>query len=264
VVPAKLTPRKFMKYSIIIPTYNKCQEFLIPCIESILKYTDVYDIELIISANGCKDNTIDYLNFLKKHYDTLGLHDNLKIIWNESPLGFAKATNLGIEAATTDLITLVNNDVVFLEQPKNHWIELLARHFNDTDVGISSVLKGFSPPAGRDFGVFFCVMIHRRVFDKIGLLSLDYGIGAGEDTEFCIHAEDAGFKIAEAMENKRWSHELGMMCGDFPIYHKGEGTVHDPLLVSNWDKVFLENSITLSKKFNPKWYEEYLMNKGQK
>lgn len=249
-----------MKYSIIIPTYNHCNDLLVPCIESIFKYSDVYDIELIISANGCKDNTRDYLNFLQEMYTTLGMEKNYKVIWNDDPLGFAKATNLGIEAATTDLITLVNNDVVFLGQPKNRWLDMLSRHFQDPAVGISSVLKGFSPPAGRDFAVFFCVMIHRKVFEKIGLLSLDYGIGAGEDTEFCIAAEDAGFKIAEAMENKQWSHELGMMVGDFPIYHKGEGTVHDPELVPNWDKIFMDNSITLSKKFNPSWYEEQLRN----
>ena len=252
-----------MKYSVIIPTYNKCQEFLIPCVESIFKYSDAYDIELIISANGCKDNTRDYLNYLQDMYNTLGINDNLKIVWSDEPLGFAKAVNNGVETATTDLIILLNNDAVLLGQPKNRWLDMLSRQFENPKVGISSVLKGFSPPAGRDFGVFFCVMIHRKVFETIGLLSLEYGIGAGEDTEFCIMAEDAGFEVAEAMENKKWSDELGMMCGDFPIYHKGEGTVHDPLLVSNWDKVFLENSITLSKKFNPKWYEEYLeKNKG--
>lgn len=251
-----------MKYSIVIPTYNHCNDLLIPCIESIFKFSHVYDIELIISANGCNDNTQDYLNYLADSYRMLGLKDNLKILWSDKALGFSKATNAGISVATTDLITLVNNDVVFLGQSKNHWLNMLSKHFQDPAVGISSVLKGFSPPAGRDFAVFFCVMIHRKVFDTIGLLSEDYGIGAGEDTEFCIAAEDAGFKIAEAMENKTWSDQLGMMCGDFPIYHKGEGTVHDPVLVPNWDKVFLENSITLSKKFNPKWYEDYLKNKG--
>jgi len=251
---------KSMKYSIIIPTYNHCNDLLIPCVESIFKYTSAYDIELIIVANGCTDNTKQYFDFLLDIYHTLGLHENLKLYWSDEPLGFAKATNIGIQMATTDYITLVNNDVVFLPQPKNRWLDMLYNNFNDPTVGISSVMKGFSPPAGRDFAVFFCVMIHRKVFDKIGLLSLDYGIGAGEDTEFCIAAEDAGFKIAEAMENKRWSHELGMMCGDFPIYHKGEGTVHDPILVPNWDKVFMENSITLSKKFNPSWYEEQVKN----
>ncbi len=56
-----------MKYSVIIPTYNHCDKFLKPCIEAILKYSHIKDIELIISANGCTDNTFEYLGNLNFH-----------------------------------------------------------------------------------------------------------------------------------------------------------------------------------------------------
>ena len=46
-----------MRYSIVIPTYNHCEDLLKPCLESIFKYTDMTDVELVISANGCTDNT---------------------------------------------------------------------------------------------------------------------------------------------------------------------------------------------------------------
>jgi len=55
-----------MKYSIVIPTYNHCEDLLKPCLESIFKYTDMTDVELVISANGCKDGTSDYLKALKE------------------------------------------------------------------------------------------------------------------------------------------------------------------------------------------------------
>jgi hypothetical protein len=100
-------------------------------------------------------------------------------------------------------------------------------------------------------------MIHRKVFDKIGLLNEEYGVGGGEDTEFCIEAENAGFKVLEVFE-KLW--DGSQYTGMFPIYHKGEGTMHDPSLVQGWDNIFLLNSLKLAKKYNTEWYRWRLSN----
>jgi FkbM family methyltransferase len=249
-----------MKYTIVIPTYNHCDDLLKPCIDSIFKYTNIYDIELIISANGCKDNTFSYLQTLKKKYQLLHLENNFKIVWNDQPLGYSKACNVAITEATTDLIVLLNNDAVLLPQNRNDWLSLLENPFNtNKNCGISCVIKGPSEPAGRDFAIFFCVMIHRKVFDKIGLLSLDYGVGGGEDTEFSIECENAGFEVLECMKNQ-WDSTNQIFSGNFPIYHKGEGTLHDKNLVPEWDDIFLTNSLTLAKKYNPKWYQWRLSN----
>jgi len=249
-----------MKYSVVIPTYNHCDDLLKPCVESIFKYSDVTDVELIISANGCKDNTFAYLGALKERYKNLGLSENLKVVWNEAPLGYSRACNAGIEVATTDLIVLLNNDTVLLEQERNRWLKQLESVFIGNDkAGISCLIKSESEPAGHDFAIFFCVMIHRRVFDAIGLLSLDYGAGGGEDTEFSIECERAGFQVLECV-GKEWNVQAGMYCGDFPIYHVGEGTVHDKELVPEWEDIFLTNSLTLAKKYNPHWYQWRLSN----
>lgn len=251
-----------MKYSVVIPTYNHCNDLLKPCIESLLKYSIVSDIELIVSANGCTDNTFEYLGALKEKYVYLGLEQNLKIVWCPEPLGYSRACNLGIQQATTDYIVLLNNDVLFMEQYKNRWLDLFENQFKtNTKCGISCVIKGPSAPAGHDFAVFFIVMIHRKVFDKIGLLNTEYGVGGGEDTEFCIEAERAGFEVCEAVE-KRWGGE--MYVGDFPVYHKGEGTMHDPTLVPEWNRIFHENSIRLAKKYNLDWYKWAISNNSER
>ena len=253
-----------MKYSIVIPTYNHCDDLLKPCVEAILKYSVVSDIELVISANGCKDNTFEYLGSLKEKFVYLGLEQNLKIVWNPDASGYAKATNDGIEVSTTDLIVLLNNDAFLLPQNKNDWLKILEAQFTqDEKCGISCVIRSLSEPAGRDFAVFFCVMIHRKVFDKIGLLPLDYGMGGGEDTEFCIETENAGFTVSQAI-NKTWSEEIMLYVGDFPIYHRGEATVHDASLVPDWNNIFLQNSITLAKKYNPKWYQWKVSNNAER
>jgi len=209
------------------------------------------DIELVISANGCTDNTQAYLTYLQTAVP------NLKVIWSDSPLGYSKACNVAIRQCTTDKIVLLNNDTILLDQPKNHWLDILNKPFSDPDCGISCIIKGLSEPANRLFAVFFCVMIHKNVFTAIGLLNEEYGVGGGEDTEFCIEAENAGFKVLEVFE-KLW--DGSQYTGGFPIYHKGEGTMHDPELVPNWDNIFLKNSLKLAKKYNFEWYRWRLSN----
>jgi len=249
-----------MKYSIVIPTYNHCDDLLKPCIESVLAYSNIEDIELIISANGCTDNTLEYLGALSEKFTYLGLKKHFKIAWANEPLGYSGACNPAIKLATTDLILLLNNDAILLPHEKNGWLKLLESPFiSNPKCGISCIIKGHSEPAGRDFAVFFCVMIHKKVFDSIGLLSMDYGVGGGEDTEFCIEAENAGFEVCEVL-NKSWDTVTNLHIGEFPIYHKGEGTMHDSKLVNDYNDVFLENSLTLARKYNPDWYKWRLSN----
>lgn len=251
-----------MKYTVIIPTYNHCDDLLKPCIDSIFKYSNIFDIELIVSANGCNDNTQSYLSLLKTKFKTLGLDKNFKVIWNQEPLGYAKACNVAISEASTEYVVLLNNDTILLPQHKNSWLELLENPFHSNkNCGISCVIKGPSEPAGHTFAVFFCVMIHKKVFEKIGLLSLDYGVGGGEDTEFSIECEKAGFDVVQCLDNF-YENRIGMFAGSFPIYHKGEGTLHDTTLVSNFSEIYDNNSITLAKKYNPAWYENYLKMKN--
>jgi GT2 family glycosyltransferase len=247
-----------MKYSIVIPTYNHCDDLLKPCIESIFKNSYIRDIELIISANGCKDNTREYLDDLVETFNELGLQKHLKIVWNDQPLGYAKACNEGILQASCEKILLFSNDVIILDfWEKGRWIKTLAEPFeSDKDVGITCTLLKYSPITKRNFAIFFCVMIHKKVFDKVGLISLDYGVGGHEDTDYCYITEEAGFKIKCVDEKKFWSKEANTNVGEFPIYHKGEGTVHDKTLVPNWENIFYANELTLAKKFNKEWYEQ--------
>jgi len=241
-----------MKYSIVIPTYNNCEAYLKPCIDSVIKFTDMDDVELIVSANGCTDNTKAYLDYLKTAVP------HLKVIWHDKALGYSKANNVAIKEATCDKIVLLNNDTVLLEQNKNDWVNFLSKPFDDRpNCGITCIIKGHSEPANKMFAVFFCVMVHRKVFDKIGLLNEEYGVGGGEDTEFSIEAENAGFEVVEVFE-KNWAGN--QYTGYFPIYHKGEGTMHDANLVQGWDNIFLVNSLKLAKKYNFEWYRWRLSN----
>lgn len=242
-----------MKYSIVIPTYNNCEKYLKPCIDSIFKYTNLHDIELIVSANGCTDNTKRYLDYVISAFEYHGCGHNFKYVIRPEPSGYARATNDGIKVATCDKIVLLNNDTVLLEQRQNQWLEMLAAGGD-----ISGPIVQHSPDAAHDFCVFFCVMIDRKVFDKIGLLNEEYGVGTGEDVEFCIEAIRAGFTMTEAAP-KRLENAV-MYSGGFPIYHAGEGTVHNEDLVQNFNAIFAKNGRKLARKYNPMGYKCSLMN----
>jgi glycosyltransferase involved in cell wall biosynthesis len=195
------------------------------------------DIELVISANGCTDNTYLYLAYLQSSLP------NITVVWNAHPVGYAKATNAGIEAALGDKIVLLNNDTILLEQPKNRWLEWL-------DQGdVSYVLEQYSPITQAKFGVFFIALIQKQVFDTIGLLNEDYATGGCEDIEFCFEAQKAGFTLAKCDNN-----------GAYPIYHVAEGTMHDPALVQDWKAKFHANELKLAKKYNTEYYKFLLSN----
>ena len=249
-----------MKYSVIIPTYNHCDDLLKPCIESIFQYTNLADIELIISANGCSDNTSQYLDELRYKFNTLNLANHFQVIWNDKSIGFPKAVNEGIKIATTNKIVILNNDCILLEQNQNDWLTSLHSSFDkNLKCGISSVLNLHSEITNRKFAVFFCVMIDKKVFDKIGLLNEEYGTGGCDDIEFCYLAENAGFEIQETIITK-WSEKDNMFVSGFPIYHKAEGTMFDEKLVPKWKQIFHDNELKLARKYNREWYKWKLSN----
>jgi O-antigen biosynthesis protein len=207
------------------------------------------EVELVVIANGCTDHTASYLQNLHRQFDYLGFGKHLIYEVHEAPLGYSRACNAGIQACTGDYVILLNNDTVLLDQPKNNWLNMLHSKFQEhPDCGLSGPVKIWSEHAQHEFVIFFCVMISRAVFNTIGLLNTDYGVGSGEDIEFCVEAVRNGFKLYETGE-KNWSPQIGLWASTFPIYHKGEGTVHDPALVFNWAEIFENNMNKLAQKY---------------
>ena len=241
-----------MKYSVIIPTYNHCDDLLKPCVESIFKYTDLADIELIISANGCSDNTSQYLDELRYKFNSLNLANHFQVVWNDNPLGYPKAINEGIKIATTDKIVLFNNDCILLEQQQNEWLKRLKLPFIKKEkCGITCILKQYSNVINDEFAIFFCVMIDKKVFNEIGYLNEEYTPGSSEDIEFCYLTKKQGYEIESVCEITHLDGKLNV--SNFPIYHLGEGTVHDKKLISKWSSVFARNKFKLAKKYNEEW-----------
>jgi glycosyltransferase involved in cell wall biosynthesis len=226
-----------MQYSIVIPTYNHCDDLLKPCLESIIKYTDLTDVEVIVVANGCTDNTKEYVESLGTPF---------KLIWVDQAIGYTKATNEGIRASTGEYVVLLNNDTELLPQEKNCWLNMLRDAFKDPQVGLTGPLQLHDDYSDADVLIFFCVMIKRTVFDAIGLLDDIYTPGGGEDIDFTIRANLAGYKSVG--HNSTYSPEAGTNTGSMPIWHKDNRTFRD--IPEYAREIIKRNGLLNCKRYN--------------
>ncbi len=249
--------------SIIIITYNAL-EYTKLCIDSINKYTTNIVYELIIVDNGSENETKLFLNSISN------IFKNIHVIFNDTNKGFASAVNIGIKNSSGRYILLLNNDTIVT----NNWLLRLVENIQlDEKTGIISPITNnvhcgpqlddaakdinylnvenyadniFSQNRGINIDVpdrlsFFCVLIKKEVFDKIGFLDENYRFGNFEDDDFCIRARMAGFKL--------------LVTKEIFIYHFGGKTFslnkidHDMRMIEN-RKYFNTKLVKLSTNKN--------------
>ena len=91
--------------SIIIVNWNT-KDLLVQCIESISNTTVQVNFEIIVVDNNSSDNSVEYL---KKNFPYV------KLICLDDNYGFAKANNIGIKECKGKYISLINSDIIVLE-----------------------------------------------------------------------------------------------------------------------------------------------------
>lgn len=218
-----------MKYSIIIPTYNHLNDYLIPCINSIERYTDLDNYEIIVVANGCSDQTEDYLKS----------KPNIKGLVFEQALGFTKSVNIGIENSLGEYIIILNNDIELLPQTTNQWIKMLEDPFSDPKVAVTGPHCIKDNYSEKEFIVFFCTMIKKSILKQFNNLDEIFSPGFGEDIDFCLKVQNAGYKFVHVGKHD---------C--FPIWHKDNGTFGEIADYSN--KIVKRNGKILKERYNKK------------
>jgi len=208
--------------SIIILTYNNCQETTIPCIESVLKQATTNLVEIIVVDNQSTDETREVIKEYQRENSKL-----IKVILNNKNYGYAEGNNIGIRQSIGDVVILLNNDTVVTPD----WTTTLLCLFEQDDsIGLvgpisnsvgneqmiacpGMTIDNFLPMAkeytdqrsGNYFFTlnlgFFCVAVSRNVIDTVGLLDASYGLGMFEDTDYCARVTSAGYKLAVAEDS---------------------------------------------------------------
>jgi GT2 family glycosyltransferase len=138
------------------------------------------------------------------------LRDQDELIANPENMGFAPAVNQGIKTSSAEYVAIQNNDTVMFP----HGYERMIQHLeNDSSLGCVGPMTNNADSQQRgeateNGGVvytdglvaFFCTILPRRVIDHVGLLSEDYGLGYGEDDDYCIRLRHHGFNLGIARD----------------------------------------------------------------
>lgn len=115
------------RLSVVIVNFNS-DGMLMQCVRSVLE--SPLPIELIVVDNGSGDGSVHQLR--------QGVADaRLRIIENFANLGFARAANIGMEAAQGDYLLLLNPDCVVPAGTLEHMVAVMEHH---PEVGMAGCL----------------------------------------------------------------------------------------------------------------------------
>ena len=245
-----------MKVSVVIPTMTL--GLLEKCVASLVKYTDLERIEIIVVANGADPKMADYV------VEQVGEGVPIRCLWFPDPLGAVPALNIGIMDSKEEYVLLLNDDCEILESPKNFWLDSLLEPFSDPEMavtgpfrmipmlGAAGTLSLSQEDANYGFIVFFMALLKRTIFDEMGLL--DEKLKCGVDIDFCMKLKRKGYKIAQVPEEERLQYnDTGThLCGSYPIWHQAEGTVHDHYGLEEWHKITKADAKILEDRYGTK------------
>ncbi len=227
---------------IIIPIWNQ-PELTKRCLESVAASTR--QVRLILVDNGSRPPTRELLERFAREG---GLP--ARILRNERNLGFIRAANQGIRAATSPWVCLLNNDTVVTQgwlqemirvAQANPKIGLLNPTSNSLgfDAGrmpLDEFARGLKAQSGQwaelSVALGFCLLARRDLFDRIGLLDESFGMGNFDDDDLSRRARQAGLLSARA-------------CAAY-VYHEEKASFRR---LPGWEKEFERNR----RRFEQKW-----------
>lgn len=216
----------YPKVSVIVLTYNNL-DLTKACLESIECYTHYPNYEVIIVDNASADDTPAYLNAYAES------RSNVQAILNADNLGFSAGNNVGLAAATGDYVVILNNDTYVTSGWMHRMVNALRRNpelglvgpvtnniGNEARIEVnyanmeemqSEARKYTRAHAGEVYpmrcAAFFCVMFSREVYEAVGPMDEDFGVGFFEDDDYCNRVREAGWQIA-AVEDAFVHHHL--------------------------------------------------------
>ena len=83
-------------------------------------------------------------------------------------------------------------------------------------------------------------MIRKDLLLRFGLLDECFNPGAGEDTDFCLKVQNAGYRVVQVPK------EFDHWRSQFPIYHVGHLTCGT---LSNWNDIAVRNTAILEARY---------------
>ncbi len=245
------------RVAIIVVSYNNL-EYLKQCMDSLWTHTAYPNFEVIVVDNGSGREVTDYLT------ERAGQEPRLKLVLNGANLGFARANNLGIQAAgECDYLVLLNDDTVVTRG----WLSRMVHSLQDPAIGLigpvtnwagnearievdyqgPEQLEAFAARnarrhAGQSFDIpmlaMYCLGMRRSLLDEIGPLDERFGIGMFEDDDFALRVRQAGKRV--------------VCAEDVFVHHWGRASFNR-MDTGEYDRLFEENRRQFEKKWGRPW-----------
>ncbi len=219
-------PKLNQHITIVIPNYESLDDIQ-DCLNSIRRYYDKYQVDIIVVDNASAPEVRNYLS------DTAVKKFGIKFIANDFNAGFTYAVNQGIAAAKLDSdIVLLNNDALLT---RNSLLAMQKAAYQDMQIGlvvprqvlfaktktITTHVPFANPSIDCDvnlshhhnnihkvpllhdgeqveinFAPFFCTYMRREVIDKVGSLDAEFGRHYRSDRIMCDYLRHLlGMKI---------------------------------------------------------------------
>ena len=202
------------KISILIGTCNI--NYLKESLESIIRNTDfeVIDAEVVICINGGEPEIISYVQSLGSRF---------RFIWVDRRIGHPAAYNLAARFADGEYLIKTDDDLLILDWGgNNNWIDRLLEPFQN-DAKMGQVGPQFELLFGNHPNIVGTIfMTKKKIWDELGGLDEIFSPGCGDDTDFCIKLQLAGYHIANIGNDllneagRNWE-----VFFNYPMWHKG-------------------------------------------
>lgn len=118
-----------MKLSVIIVNYN-VKNFLEQCLKSVEKALKGFDAEIFVVDNNSIDKSIE---MVKEHFP------NVKLICNDTNVGFSKANNQAIVQSIGEYVLLLNPDTIIQENTLNKTLDFLDQNPKAGALGVKMI-----------------------------------------------------------------------------------------------------------------------------
>lgn len=216
------------KVSIIIPVFNNVK-YTMQCLDALASNTGYVPYEVIVVDNGSTDGTKELLGTIK---------GDIKVLTNETNLGFAIASNQGAKVADGDYIVFLNNDTI----PQTGWLEAMVREADGSgDIAIVGSKLLYPDDKIQHAGVVFsareqgysiyhiyrgvdkdhpavnyrreynavtaaCMLVRKNIFIDMGMFDEDF-INGYEDVDFCLKVRESDYKIVYTPDSVVYHYE---------------------------------------------------------
>ena len=209
-----------MDLSILIVNWNT-RDYLLNCIRSIMR-TEGSSWEVIVVDNGSHDGS---------GAEVKRLFPTVRLIENDSNVGFAKAANQGLQKVSGKYALLLNPDTQVKNEVIKQLVSFMEAHLDTgvagaqllntdgskqnsianfptlaTELLNKSLLKWLFPKKfpgkGRDYSepievdsvIGACMMVRRHAVEQVGLLDENYFLFF-EETDWCYRMKKLGWRI---------------------------------------------------------------------